>query len=163
MEFAVNRLPDSRLMTPTRQPWGRSFFVPGVLPYNWGVPQVTVVLYIAFFGALGCLARYFLSGWVYKLLGTSMPYGTLSVNVIGAFLVGLVMEFSLRSTVVSPELRIGLTIGFLGGFTTFSTFSYETFRLLEGAQLPQALANVLLSVTACLAFTFLGIIAARHL
>lgn len=124
---------------------------------------MTVVLYIALFGALGCLARYFFSGWVYDLIGRTLPYGTLAVNGIGAFLVGLVMEFSLRSTVVSPELRIGLTIGFLGGFTTFSTFSYETFRLLESAQLPQALANVLLSVIACLALTFLGIIAARHL
>jgi CrcB protein len=123
---------------------------------------MTVVLYIALFGAMGCLARYFLSGWVYDLLGTSMPYGTLAVNVTGAFLIGLVMEFSLRTTQVSPELRIGLTYGFLGGFTTFSSFSYETFRLLESAQLPQALANVLLSVTACLAFTFLGIVAARH-
>ncbi len=124
---------------------------------------MTVVLYIALFGALGCLARYFLSGWVYDLIGRTLPYGTLAVNVIGAFLIGLVMEFSLRSTAVSHELRIGLTIGFLGGFTTFSSFSYETFRLLESAQLPQALANVLLSVTACLAFTFLGIVAARHL
>jgi len=124
---------------------------------------MTVVLYIALFGALGCLARYFLSGWVYDLIGTALPYGTFAVNVAGAFLIGLVMEFSLRSTVVSPELRVGLTIGFLGGFTTFSTFSYETFRLLESAQLPQALANVLLSVTACLAFTLLGIVAARHI
>ena len=124
---------------------------------------MTVVLYIALFGALGCLARYFLSGWVYDLVAPAFPYGTLVVNVIGAFLIGLVMEFSLRSAIVSHELRVGLTIGFLGGFTTFSTFSYETFRLLEGAQLPQALANVLLSVTACLTFTFLGIIAARHL
>ncbi len=124
---------------------------------------MTVIFYIALFGALGCLARYFLSGWVYDLLGASMPYGTLAVNVIGAFLIGLVMEFSLRNAAVSPELRIGLTIGFLGGFTTFSTFSYETFRLLESAQLPGAMANVLLSVTACLAFTFLGVIAARHM
>jgi len=124
---------------------------------------MTVVLYIALFGAMGCLARYFLSGWVYDLVGHTLPYGTLAVNVIGAFLIGLVMEFSLRSAAVSPEMRIGLTIGFLGGFTTFSTFSYETFRLLESAQLPQALANVLLSVTACLVFTFLGIVAARHL
>ena len=124
---------------------------------------MTVVLYIALFGALGCLARYFLSGWVYGLLGAAMPYGTFAVNVIGAFLIGLVMEVSLRNAAVSPELRIGLTIGFLGGFTTFSTFSYETFRLLESAQLPEAMANVLLSVTACLAFTFLGIIAARHM
>jgi CrcB protein len=124
---------------------------------------MTVVLYIGLFGAAGCLARYFLSGWAYDLLGTSMPYGTLVVNVAGAFLIGLVMEFGLRTTHVSPDLRIGLTYGFLGGFTTFSTFSYETFRLLESAQLPQALANVLLSVTACLAFTFFGIVAARHL
>ena len=124
---------------------------------------MTAVLYVALFGALGCLARYFLSGWVYDLIGRTLPYGTLAVNVIGAFLIGLVMEFGLRSAAVSPELRIGLTIGFLGGFTTFSTFSYETVRLLESAQLPEALANVLLSVTACLTFTFLGIIAARHL
>jgi CrcB protein len=123
---------------------------------------MSVILYITLFGAMGCLARYLLSGWVYDVLGASMPYGTLAVNVIGAFLIGLVMEFSLRTTQVSPELRIGLTYGFLGGFTTFSTFSYETFRLLESAQLPQALANVLLSVTACLTFTFLGIVAARH-
>ena len=124
---------------------------------------MTVVVYIALFGALGCLARYFLSGWVYDLIGRTLPYGTLAVNVIGAFLIGLVMEFSLRGTAVSHELRIGLTIGFLGGFTTFSSFSYETFRLLEGAQLPQAALNVLVSVTACLAFTFLGIIAAHHM
>ena len=131
--------------------------------YDWGFPPVIVVLYIALLGALGCLARYFLSGWVYDLIGSTLPYGTLAVNGIGAFLIGLVMEFSLRSTAVSPDLRIGLTIGFLGGFTTFSSFSYETFRLLEGAQLPQALGNVLLSVTACLSFTFLGVVAARHL
>ncbi len=124
---------------------------------------MTVVLYIALFGAAGCLARYLLSGWAYELLGTSMPYGTLAVNVIGAFLIGLIMEFSLRSAAVSPELRVGLTIGFLGGFTTFSSFSYETFRLLEGGQFPLAALNVLVSVTACLAFTFLGIVAARHL
>jgi len=124
---------------------------------------MTVVLYIALFGALGCLARYFLSGWVYGLLGTSMPYGTLAVNVLGAFFIGLLMEFSLRSSLVSEELRVGLTIGFLGGFTTFSTFSYETFRLLEGGQFLQALANVFSSVAACLAFTLVGIYAARHL
>ncbi|TRZ98570.1 MAG: fluoride efflux transporter CrcB [Deltaproteobacteria bacterium] len=124
---------------------------------------MTVVLYIAFFGALGCLARYFLSGWTYDLIGHALPYGTLAVNVIGAFLIGLVMEFGLRSAAFSPELRIGLTIGFLGGFTTFSSFSYETFRLLEGSQFPLAALNVLVSVTACLAFTFLGIVAARHL
>ncbi len=122
-----------------------------------------IVLYIALFGAVGCLGRYYLSGWVYDLVGRSMPYGTFAVNILGAFIIGFIMEFSLRSSIVSQELRVGLTIGFLGGLTTFSTFSYETFRLLESGQLLQALMNALLSVTACLAFTFVGITAARHL
>ena len=122
-----------------------------------------VVLLIAFFGALGCLTRYFLSGWVYDLLGRSFPYGTFAVNIVGAFCIGLIMEFSMRSTLVSPSLRIGLIIGFLGGLTTFSTFSYETFRLLEDGELLIAMANVLLSVMVCLVFTWVGIIAARQL
>ena len=86
-----------------------------------------VVLFIAGFGALGCLARYYLSGWAYDLFGRSFPYGTLLVNILGAFVIGLVMEFGMRSTLLPATLRIGLTIGFLGGLTTFSTFSYEFF------------------------------------
>ena len=121
-----------------------------------------LVLIIALFGALGCLTRYFLSGWVYNLLGRSFPTGTLAVNIVGAFLIGLIMEFSMRSTLISPSLRIGLTIGFLGGLTTFSTFSYETFRLLEDGELLIATTNVLVSVVICLLFTWLGILAARH-
>lgn len=122
-----------------------------------------IALYIASFGALGCLARYWLSGWVYALLGRGFPYGTFVVNVVGAFLIGLVMEFGLRSTLLSQELRVGLTIGFLGGLTTFSTFSYETFRLIEEAQFVPALANVLASSAACILFTFIGIFTARQL
>jgi len=122
-----------------------------------------MILYIALFGAFGCLARYYLSGWVYAVMGAGMPYGTFAVNVLGAFLIGLVMEFSLRSSSISQELRMGLTMGFLGGFTTFSTFSYETFRLLESAQFLQALANAFSSVVACLVFTYIGIAAARCL
>jgi len=121
------------------------------------------IVSIAFFGALGCLARYFLSGWVYALFGRTFPYGTLAVNVIGAFLIGLIMEFALRSTLLSPELRVGLTIGFLGGLTTFSTFSYETFKLLEEGDLVVAATNVLASVLVCLFCTWGGIITARHL
>lgn len=121
------------------------------------------IAYIALLGALGCLARYFLSGWVYALLGRGFPYGTLVVNIIGAFLIGLVMEFSLRSTLISPTLRIALTIGFLGGLTTFSTFSFETFRLLEEGSFVVAFGNVLLSVVSCLACTWIGIAVARAL
>lgn len=120
-------------------------------------------IFIAVFGAIGCLARYLLSGWVYQQLGRVFPYGTMAVNILGAFLIGLIMELALRSTMISANLRTGLTVGFLGGLTTFSTFSYETFRLLEDGELIVATTNVLVSVVFCLAFTWLGIVAARTL
>lgn len=118
---------------------------------------------IALFGALGCLARYLLSGWVHDLAGRGFPYGTLAVNVVGAFLIGLIMEFGLRTTLIPQELRVGLTIGFLGGLTTFSTFSYETYRLLEEGDFVAATVNVLASVLVCLVCTWAGILTARHL
>ncbi len=120
------------------------------------------VLYLGIFGGLGCVSRYLVSGWVYSLAGRSLPYGTLAVNVVGSLLLGLIMEGSLRSTLLSPELRIGITVGFMGGFTTFSTFSYETVRLLEEGSLVAAGANVLLNVTVCLFAAMLGIFLARQ-
>ena len=120
-------------------------------------------LFIAGFGALGCVARFSLSSWVYSWMGRDFPYGTFAVNIIGAFFIGFVMEFSLRSTLISQNLRIGLTIGFMGGLTTFSTFSYETFKLLEDGQFMVALTNMLLSVAVCLLLTWLGIHAARSI
>lgn len=121
------------------------------------------ILSIALFGSLGCLCRYFLSGAVYQLAGRNFPVGTLAVNTIGAFLIGFIMEFSLRSALVPGSLRLGLTVGLLGGLTTFSTFSYETFRLLEEGQAAVALLNTLASVVLCLTLTWLGIAAARQL
>lgn len=121
------------------------------------------LVYITLFGALGCLSRYFVSGWTYALAGRGLPYGTLAVNIVGSFLLGLIMEGSLRSTLLSTELRLGLTVGFLGGFTTFSTFSYETFRLLEEGSLLQAGANILLNVIVCIVCAGMGILLARQL
>ena len=121
------------------------------------------VFYIAIFGALGCVARYFLSGWTYDKLGWGFPWGTLSVNVVGAFIIGLLMELGLRNANIPANLRIGLVTGFLGGLTTFSTFSYETFKLIESGRLLVALANIVVSVVVCLLFTWLGISAARLL
>lgn len=118
---------------------------------------------IALFCAGGGLARFYLSGWVYSLMGRAFPYGTFAVNIIGAYLIGLVMELGLRSTFIPDTLRLGLTVGFLGGLTTFSTFSYETFSLLEDGQFLVAFANVLASVSVCLLFTWLGIITVRTL
>ena len=121
------------------------------------------VIYIAIFGAVGCVSRYYLSGWTYEKLGWGFPWGTLSVNVIGAFVIGLVMELGLRGALIPANLRIGLTIGFLGGLTTFSTFSYETFKLLETGRILVAFGNVMISVAACLIFTWLGIALAKIL
>jgi CrcB protein len=118
---------------------------------------------IAFFCAGGGLTRYYLSGWVYSALGRAFPYGTFAVNIIGAYLIGLIMELSLRSTFIPDTLRLGLTIGFLGGLTTFSTFSYETFALLEDGQVLVAFANIMGSVAVCLLFTWLGVITVRTL
>ncbi|BDV41664.1 putative fluoride ion transporter CrcB [Geotalea uraniireducens] len=121
------------------------------------------ILSIAICGALGCLTRYFAAGWIYQLFGKNFPYGTFAVNITGAFLIGFIMELGLRSTFIPQELRVGLTIGFLGGLTTFSTFSYETFRLLEDGELLIASLNILVSVMVCLICTWGGIMAARHL
>ena len=118
---------------------------------------------IALCCAGGGLSRYYLSGWVYALLGRSFPYGTFVVNIVGAYLIGLVMELGLRSTALSEAWRLGLTVGFLGGLTTFSTFSYETFKLLEDGQFLLAAVNVLASVFICLLCTWLGIVTIRAL
>ncbi|MEZ4600900.1 MAG: fluoride efflux transporter CrcB [Syntrophotaleaceae bacterium] len=119
--------------------------------------------YIAVFGALGCLSRYFVSGWVYTLAGRGLPYGTLAVNVAGSLLLGLVMEGGLRSALLPADIRMGITTGFMGGFTTFSTFSFETVRLLEEGSLLAAGANILLNVIVCIVFAGIGIHLARQL
>lgn len=121
------------------------------------------LVYIGVFGALGCMSRYAVSGWVYSLAGRTLPFGTLAVNVLGSFFLGLFMEEGLRSSMLSSEMRIGLTVGFMGGFTTFSTFSFETVRLLEEGSFLQAGANILLNVLVCVVFAFLGIYLARQL
>jgi len=118
---------------------------------------------IALFCAGGGLTRYYLSGWVHSLLGRGFPYGTLAVNIVGAYFIGLIMELGLTSTAIPDNLRLGLTVGFMGGLTTFSTFSYETFRLLEDGQFIAAFANVLASVAVCLLFTWLGIMTIRSI
>lgn len=120
-------------------------------------------IHIAFFGALGCVARYYLSGRAYALLGIGWPYGTLVVNALGSFLIGIVMEAGIRGAPMSPSLRLGLTAGFLGGFTTFSAFSYETVRMIGEGRILPAMANVGANVAACLLATALGLLAARQI
>ncbi len=87
-------------------------------------------LYIAVGGAVGAMARYGLGGWVQDRAGFQFPWGTLVVNLLGCLLIGFFMRY-VESARLSPELRAMVTVGLLGAFTTFSTFSYETVALLE--------------------------------
>jgi CrcB protein len=112
-------------------------------------------------GGIGAAVRYFLSAWALTAFGPSFPWGTLLVNAVGSFIIGLVMVLSLERMIVSPEARLLLTTGFCGGLTTFSTFSYETLALLRGEQWLWAGANALFNLLLCLAATGLGILLAR--
>lgn len=113
--------------------------------------------------ALGGGARYLLSGWVLKALGAAFPYGTLAVNLIGSFLVAVVMYAGVEAAVISPALRLTLTVGVIGGFTTYSTFSYETMAHLQSGAWGVAVVNVLISVFGCLLACLLGWAGARWL
>lgn len=121
------------------------------------------LLYIGIFGGLGCVLRYLASSWVYQWLGRDFPYGTLLVNVVGSFLLAMLLTFGIRGTLLSQEVRLGLAVGFMGGFTTFSTFSYETLRFLEDGNLWQAGMNVCLNIVLCLLFSLIGVVVARQL
>ena len=119
------------------------------------------LLVIAAGGAAGAVARYWLSGRVYAWLGTGFPWGTLAVNVAGSFLIGLLAILLVERLPYSAEWRSLLVVGFLGAFTTFSTFSLETLMLIEQTEFAKAGANAVVSVLACLAATWLGIVAGR--
>lgn len=107
-------------------------------------------------GFIGSAFRYWVSTTTYRILGQDFPYGTLLVNVVGCFLIGFLMTFFEERFVVSPNLRIFLTIGILGGFTTFSTFSFETLALLQEGSYWAGFSNILLSLAGCLLATWLG-------
>jgi CrcB protein len=120
-------------------------------------------LWICLGGAVGTGARYLLSGWALKRFGTSFPYGTLVVNVFGCFLIGALMHLALSSPLISPTLRLVLVVGVMGGFTTYSSFNYETIHYLREGALLLGLLNVLIMVAACLAFGFAGLASGRWL
>ncbi len=108
-------------------------------------------------GFIGAISRYYISGITYEKFGTDFPYGTLAVNVIGAFILGFLMSMTESRLLLNPAMKSTVTIGFLGAFTTFSTFSYETAVLLQGGDLYRALANIFISVIAGLVAVLAGI------
>jgi CrcB protein len=108
-------------------------------------------------GAIGTGARYLVSGWAVVLFGPLFPWGTLAVNVSGSFLIGAVMQAALTTKMIPPMVRLFLTAGVLGGFTTYSSFSYETIRLAREGALWLATANFALTSVACFLAGFAGI------
>ena len=121
------------------------------------------LFYVAVFAIFGAFARYGQSIAIQSLLGRSFPFATLSINVIGSFLMGFLFFATLERVNISPELRTGILSGGLGAYTTFSTFSLECLNLIEGGELLKAGLYVAASVILSIAAAILGAYLARNL
>jgi CrcB protein len=118
-------------------------------------------LMVCLAGAVGTGARYLLGGWAQRTLGATFPWGTLIINALGSFFIVIIMYLGLQRGVISPTARIVLTTGVMGGFTTYSTFNYETIRLLQDGSLGLGALNVLTTVVICLLAGGLGVLVCR--
>ena len=116
---------------------------------------MTNVLFVALGGSIGAVLRYLLSIFMIQLFGSSFPFGTLLVNLLGSFFMGTVYALGQLSH-ISPEIKALVGVGLLGALTTFSTFSNETLLLLQEGLWHKAILNVLLNVTLCLFMVYLG-------
>lgn len=118
---------------------------------------------IAVFGAIGTLTRYGLQGFVQVRAGSGFPYGTLLINLTGCFLLGLIGQFTLNRLVISPDWRVAIAVGFFGGYTTFSSFGWETAKMLEDGEWMRAGSYVAASVVVGIFLSFAGIRLANRL
>lgn len=121
------------------------------------------LLLVCLGGAVGSGARFLVSGGMERFFGPAFPMGTLAVNVTGSFLIALVAELAGRTTAISPELRLFLTTGVMGGYTTYSSFNQETLRLAHDGSVGLGTLNVVLTVAGCAAAGLLGMAAGRLL
>jgi fluoride exporter len=142
-------------MTPARREAFRSFFVGPAAAQGNGA-NVRILLLVLFGGA-GTVARYGLDGLIQQRTGSSFPVGILTVNLLGCLLMGAIGTYGLNHISVSADLRIGLTTGLMGGFTTFSTFSWDTVRMLDDGQWQKALLYVGASILGGLLVMMVGI------
>ncbi|HWZ27495.1 MAG TPA: fluoride efflux transporter CrcB [Gemmatimonadales bacterium] len=124
----------------------------------------SVILYIVVGGVLGTLARWYLQGWIQTSTGAgSFPLGTLLINIAGSLVLGFVARLGTGSTIMSPEVRGGLTIGLCGAFTTMSTFSYESIQLLGDGDYVRAALYMGGTIVGCLAAVTAGSMVAGRL
>ena len=121
------------------------------------------LLLVAFGGAAGSAARYLVAIAAARWIGHDFPYGTLIVNVAGAFVIGFVQELAVDVGIMPERARVLLTTGLMGGFTTYSAFTYETVRLAESGAWVRAVVNVVATTGACLVVCVVGMMLARHL
>lgn len=120
------------------------------------------ILFIAAGGAVGAVMRYLVSGWAYAILGDGFPWGTLVVNLTGAFLIGFLWQL-FEYFPISPQMRNLIFIGGLGAFTTFSTFAFETLNLIRAGDTRLGLANILVLDVVGILLGLLGVILGRML
>jgi CrcB protein len=122
------------------------------------------IIAVGFGGACGAVVRFLMSSGLYQWLGRGFPYGTLVVNIVGSFLIGLLTEaLILQRISITLEYRAAILVGFIGAFTTFSTFSLETLYLIEQGSLSKAALNVVVSVFGCLFAVWIGLLCGRTL
>jgi len=123
---------------------------------------MTGYLAIAVGGAFGAVSRYWVSSSTYHWLGTGYPWGTLMVNTLGSLVMGFLVVLLSQKITISVEFRMALLIGFLGSFTTFSTFAYDALQWFEAGATGKAVSYVVLSVLFSLIAVTLGFFAAKH-
>ena len=124
---------------------------------------MSIYIAIAVGGSLGAVSRYWVSGTTYQWLGQGFPYGTLAVNLLGSLVMGFLSVLLVHRFHVSEEIRIGLLAGFLGSFTTFSTFAMDTLHLAGNEALVKAIIYILFSVLFCIIGAWGGLVAARQM
>ena len=127
------------------------------LPGRLRIGEELRLTLIAIFGAIGTLARYGLQGVVQIRAASTFPFGTLLINLSGCFLLGLIGQFTLNRLVISPDWRVAIAVGFFGGYTTFSSFGWESAKMLEDGEWLRATAYVSASVVVGLLLSVAGI------
>ena len=151
--------PTATPLDPNYNHDSRSSFVDVVPVWNMAHRVLFVFLGSGFGGSL----RYLLGGWIQNALGSRFAYGTITINTSGSFLIAVIMTISVNSDLIGPDLRLALTTGIMGGYTTYSTFNYETIAFFQQGAVLVGVANVLVTVVACLMAGGLGVVLGRAL